>query len=151
MSELKFEHEEGDTPFGIFHPTGYIVASYADNQVAKDAADAVAKTGIQADKVSSVSGQQVQAAIENAHPPQGLLEGLKATLAKTAGMEGHYWDQDLKQAKQGAGFVTVYCGDGERAHKVADALRPLAPLSMRRYRSFAIEDLLQSATPGKAQ
>ncbi len=51
-------------------------------------------------------------------------------------------------AKQGAGFVTVYCTDSEQAHAAAALLREFSPESMRRYRSFAIEDLLQSGYPG---
>ena len=147
MSLLQFKYEHGETPFGIFHPTGYIISAFADESAARAAADALLQANFEPDYVHTLSGDQVRQAISQAHPPQGLIERLKQNLASTLGTEAYHWEQDLELAEQGAGFVTVYCGDGDTAHAAASVLREHDPHALRRYRQFAIEDLLQSQVP----
>lgn len=147
MGELKFEYEEGDTPFGIFHPTGYIIAAFESLDIAKQAAEELLKSDFESDKVQAASASQVKNSIEQGHPADSTFEKLKQTLSKTLGSEGFFWDEDLRLAEQGAGFISLYCSDGEQARAAAAILSKFSPLSMRRYRSFAIEDLMQNATP----
>ncbi|MBA2410846.1 MAG: hypothetical protein H0V62_14155 [Gammaproteobacteria bacterium] len=70
------------------------------------------------------------------------LARFKQNFSKTIGSEAGYWEEDLRLAREGAGFLAVYTPTDPEAQRVLRVLQPLNPKQMRRYMKFAIERLV---------
>lgn len=62
-------------------------------------------------------------------------------ISNSIGSESKYWERDLELARQGAGFLAVYCPASDQAQRILRLLKPEDPKAMRRYASLAIEVL----------
>lgn len=60
----------------------------------------------------------------------------------SVGKEACFWNEDLKLAEEGAGFLTVYCPTDWEAQRIVKMIKPENPKTMRRYLSFAIETFM---------
>lgn len=57
------------------------------------------------------------------------------------GTEASYWEDDLKLAKEDAGFLSIYCPTAHEAKRVQRLLESENPKNMRRYARAIIERL----------
>ena len=64
-------------------------------------------------------------------------------ISKALDAEAEYWEEDLRFAKQGAGFLAIRCGTDAEAQRVLRLLQPEHPRKMRRYGQAAIEELIK--------
>lgn len=126
-----------DMSFGIFYPTDYLIAVFATPDSAQQAAAALHAAGYTGDDVQAMDGASVKADIEARVDDATWLDHLKQTFS--IGKEAWFWNEDLKAAEQGAGFLAAHCTTEDEAQRIVTMLRPLQPISMRRYRALAIE------------
>lgn len=68
------------------------------------------------------------------------LNKLKQTFS--VGAEKAYWQEDLRLAQVGKGFLAVYCPTDHEAERVTRLLEAEKPLSVRRYKKLIIERLV---------
>lgn len=130
-----------DTSFGIFYPTDYVIAAFDSFETAKKAAETMLEAGYSTDEVDAVPSQYVIENIERGIEDASWLDQVKQEISKALGSEAHYWENDLRMARAGAGFLTVFCPTEHEGHRVRRLLAPHAPQSMRRYAKLAIERL----------
>jgi hypothetical protein len=130
-----------DTSFGIFYPTGYIVAALGSYEAAQRGKRTLLAAGYTEDEVEAVPSDYVIAEIEKGTKEAGLLTRVKQAISDAIGTEASYWDDDLKLAKEGAGFLFIYCPTSREAERVQRMLKSENPKNMRRYARAAIEQL----------
>lgn len=130
-----------DTSFGIFYPTGYIIAALGSYEAAQRGKKALLAAGYSEDEVEAVPSDYVIADIEKGTKDASLLTRVKQAISEAIGTEAGYWEDDLKLAKEGAGFLLIYCPTGHEAKRVERLLESENPKNMRRYARAAIEQL----------
>ena len=126
-----------DTSFGIFYPTDYFIGVFDSFATAQQAQARLHAAGYTDEDVTALDSARVKADIEAGMTNASWLDQLKQTFA--VGKEAYFWNEDLKWAEQGAGFLAVHCPTEDEATRIVAMIRPLHPKSMRRYRALAIE------------
>lgn len=129
-----------DTSWGIFYPTDYLIAIFDSIEAAKRARDALRSAGYSEDEVDAVPNDYVIADIEDGKRDASLLTRIKQQISKAFGAEAEHWEEDLKFAKQGAGFLVVRCATEAEAQRVLRLLKPERPRKVRRYGKVGIEE-----------
>jgi hypothetical protein len=94
------------------------------------------------DEVDAVPREYVIADIEKGTKNATLLKRVEQRASRAVGTEACYWAKDLEWAKQGAGFLAVYCPTDHEAERVFRLLQSQDPKAMRRYHRLVIEELV---------
>lgn len=131
-----------DTRFGIFYPTNYIMAVFDSYEIAIRAEQIMLSAGYSDEEVDAMPGDYIIADIEKGTKNATLIRRVEQRITRHFGSDANLWEDDLEWAKQGAGFLAVYCPTEHEAHRVLRLLSPENPKSMRRYERFVIEDLI---------
>jgi hypothetical protein len=133
----------GDTSWGIFYPTGYIIAIFDSLEAAKRAREVMLSAGYSKDEVDAVPSEYVISDIEAGTRDATLFDRIKQSVSKAMGTEAEYWEEDLKLAKQGAGFLAVHAPTDHEAQRVLRLLGPEKPKKVRRYGTMSVEELVK--------
>jgi hypothetical protein len=136
-----FKHEAGES-FGIFYPTDYLVAFFPSHDIAEDARKKLMASGYRGDQVMVMSGPEFEALYERAQEDASAWSKLTSKISRIIGSEELYLDVDRKHAESGAGFLAAYCPSQEEGQRILHLLKPLEPLSMRRYTSLAVDRII---------
>jgi hypothetical protein len=131
-----------DTSWGVFYPTDYIIAIFDSFETAQRAKEIMLSAGYSEDEVDAVPSEYVISDIEKGIKNATLLNRIKQEISRAIGHEACYWEGDLQLAKQGAGFLAVYCPTSHEAERVLRLLNPEKPTVMRRYELFVIDELV---------
>jgi hypothetical protein len=131
-----------DTSWGIFYPTDHIIAIFDSFDTAKRAKEIMRSAGYSEEEADAVPSDYVKADIEKGIKDTTLLTRVRQQISKAMGTEAEYWEEDLRFAKQGAGFLAVRCASGSEANRVLRLLQPENPKKMRRYGRSSIEELV---------
>jgi len=132
-----------DISWGIFYPTGYIVTIFDSLEDAQRAKGIMRSAGYAEDEVDAVPSEYVIADIEEGTKNPNLLKRVRQTISKAIGKEADFWEEDLRWAREGAGFLVVHCPTDIEATRVVRLLEPMNPKKMRRYGPAAIEELIR--------
>lgn len=143
MSEQRPFFKGDEESFGIFYPTNYLIAAFESNESARRAKDILCSNGYTDDEVQCIPAQDVQNDIEREIQDASRFKRIKQKFSKLVGTEGRYWENDLALARQGAGFLAVYCPKEKDGRRVLELLKSENPKSMRRYAALAIEELVE--------
>ncbi|MDN5870781.1 MAG: hypothetical protein L0H73_08705 [Nitrococcus sp.] len=130
-----------DTSFGIFYPADYLIAVLDSNEAAKKGKDILLSAGYSEDEVAAVPNNYVISDIEKSKNDASFLTRIRQKFSLGMGTEGLYWEKDLEWAKEGAGFLAIYCPTHHEAKRVQRLLTHENPKNMRRYAAMAIEKL----------
>ncbi len=131
-----------DTSWGVFYPTDYMLAIFDSFETAQQAKEIMLSAGYSEDEVDAVPCDYVISDIEKGIKNATLLNRVKQRISRAIGREACYWEGDLKLARQGAGFLAVYCPTDHEAERVLRLLKPKKPKVMRRYERLVIEELV---------
>lgn len=131
-----------DTSWGVFYPTDYILAIFESFQSAQRAKETLLSAGYSDDEVDAVPSDYVISDIEKGIKNAALLNHVKQRISRAIGCEACYWEGDLKWAKEGAGFLAVYCPTEHEGERVLRLLSPLKPKVMRRYERLWIVEMI---------
>lgn len=128
--------------FGMFKPVGYVLASFADDQVARNAANSFVAAGFDANDVHFAPAAEV---VEHAGDDVAHV-GILATIGQDLNLVRAH----LALARRGHGFVAVRASDAAEAERVADIARGFGADRAQRYGQFITEELIEPGT-GEAQ
>jgi hypothetical protein len=130
-----------DTQFGIFYPTGYLVAIFPDIGLARRAAHALGLGGFLDDDVITVPGEEVVRFAEEHLQNSSLWGMLMRQLSRIFATEEVYADHDLILAREGAAFLAVYCPAEKRKEEAWEIIDPFGPVKARHYALGCVEHL----------
>jgi len=122
-----------ETQFGIFYPTGYLMAVFPHLATARRAEDALRSGGFLPDDVIAVPGEEVVRFAEEHLKNTGLWGLLMQQLSRMFATEEIYEDYDLKLAEGGAAFLAAHCPKEERKNEAWELIKPFEPLKARHY------------------
>ena len=137
MSEERPFFKGSDTSFGMFYPTDYFIAVFGTLAQARAAEESMHRAGHAEDEVHVFDAEYVKADIQERLTDAGWVDWLIQKVS--IGTESYFWNEDLKAAELGAGFLAIFCASEDEARRIVTVLKPHGPQTMRRYRAFAIE------------
>jgi hypothetical protein len=130
----------GDTMFGIFYPTGYVLSVFPDAARADRAVAALRSTAFAPGDLVVATGPEVLAYSHEMREHPGLLARFEHFVAGLYGGEGDLADELVGLAEQGHVFVAVYAPDDPATVRAAEALRPLGPVVLRKFDALTFTD-----------
>jgi hypothetical protein len=128
-----------DTKFGIFYPTGYLVAIFPDMVAARSAEKALGFGGFLEEDIVLMSGEEVTRFAEDHLQNSSLWGLLMQQLSRMFATEEVYSDHDLKLASGGAAFLAVYCPDEKHRRPTWELIEPFGPVAGRHYALDGVE------------
>ena len=131
----------GDTEFGIFYPTGYLLAVFADASRADRATAALRAAGFGTDDLVVATGAEVLAYSRALRGDRGLFARFERFLADLLGEEATLADELVSLAERGHTFVAVRAPDEAATTRSAGAVRALAPVVLRKFDALTFADL----------
>jgi hypothetical protein len=140
-SRLSTFFKGADTEFGVFYPTHYLLAVFANLAEANHAKEELNHAGRVDEDVISVSGEEVAQFAEEHLLKDGLWGMLMTELSRIFGTEASYTEKDLAAAKKGAAFVAVHCPVERLKTEAWKFLESRHPLVARYYSFGGIEHL----------
>jgi hypothetical protein len=145
MSRLTAFFPSADNMFGVFYPKHHLLAVYPDEAAARAAGEKLREAGWDAESLLTASGEDVLQFAEEHLEKGGLTGLLMAELSRVIGTEAAYAEDDLRAAREGAGFLAAHCPTTEAKDRAWRVLATTAPVAARHYSGQAIE-LLGPAT-----
>ena len=145
MSELSEFFHGSDTHFGVFYPTGYVLAAFPSFDQAQEARQQLLASGFKSEDVVAVPGDDIVRFSAEHLMKDGLLGLAMRELSRTFGTEAAYADHDLEMAKRGAGFLAVRCRDEDTKTRAWRRLELIRPVVARYYTFAGIEHLAGEA------
>ncbi len=138
-NELPFK--DGASSFGAFYPKNYLLAVFADESAARNAANSVRGAGFPDDDVIVSFGADVVAHEREVEAEKGIFSKVGEQLSKLYTDESADSQTLVNLAKNGAAFVLVYAPEDDDTTRAAAGLREFGPSIMRKYGTLAIEEL----------
>jgi trehalose-6-phosphatase len=126
------------TLWGVYYPTGYVVAILPDDETAQQASEALAAAGFSADDVRAHPGQEVVDRHEQFLNDRGTAERM---LAAIPSHEREALDEYIEEAREGSAFVTVQAPQEDRVKRAHAVLAELGAYGMRHYDRASLHDL----------
>ena len=146
MSTDKFAKiKGGETSFGMFFPTGYVVVTFEKLQEAQQAQAVLLTAGFVEDDVLLFTGPEVIQHDHELKKNANLLTKLEALLSNM-GDESNYVDQYLELAHKNHTFLLVYAPDDKDSKHVAALIKPFHPHRARKYDAMKVIDLYPSSS-----
>ena len=142
MTRLSTFYKDSSAGTGVFYPTHYLLAAFANLADAEYARAEIVRSGRIEEDVIAVSSNEAIDYAKDRLVKNGIWGVLMTELSRTIGTEAAYADQDLEAAKHGAAFLAVHCPTKrlkDTAWKLIESSRPVAA---RYYTSGGIEHLL---------
>lgn len=131
----------GDTLFGIFYPTGYVLSVFEDSADAEGAGAGLRNAGFADDDLVLASGADVLAYSHVLRGNPSLFTRFERFVSRVYGDETHLADEVVELAKRGHTFVAVYAPDAAATARVANTVRPFAPIVLRKFDALTVTDL----------
>jgi hypothetical protein len=128
-----------DARFGIFYPTGYLMAAFPDLETAQHAARKLEFSGFSREEVLAVPGEEVVLLAEEERGKVGLWGLMIQELSRFIATEEVYTDRDLKLARAGAAFLVVHCRTDKGKREAWEIVQPFDPIVARHYALDGIE------------
>jgi hypothetical protein len=131
----------GESSFGIFYPTGYVLSVFQDGAQADEAVAALARAGFSSDDIVPGSGSDMLALSQELHAMHGLLIAFERFLSQRLGDESNAEDELVVLAGAGSAFLAVYAPDDAATARVVDATKTLDPVVLRKFDRLTYTDL----------
>lgn len=141
MNALDQFFQGGDTRLGVFYPKGYLLAAFPSFEQAEHVRLELTGSGFSPEDVMAVPGAEVIRHAADHQKEQSLWGHLMTALSRLIDTEESYADHDVELAREGAGFVAVYCPGDELKHKAWEHMSAHDPIVARHYEFAGIEHL----------
>jgi hypothetical protein len=138
MSLLKDFFKGSDTRMGIFYPCHYLVAVFQDPHVAAHAVEQLWNSGFEHSDAIAVEGKDL---IELSKEQTGLGGFVMQAASRFFATEQKYTDHSLELARNGAGFLAVYCPTDDLKQSAWSIVKSDDPFDARYYAAAAVEHL----------
>jgi len=142
MAALKtLKGDETSTSYGVFFPTDYVLAVFADPNAADRAAAALEVAGFDPSDVLVTGSDDVLTQHRDLAADVGLFGRFRQFLGRHFGDQDAMMNDVVAHARQGHTFVLAYAPDGKQTDRAATALHHLHPAILRKYGGATIKDL----------
>ena len=145
MSRLATFFQGADTHLGLFYPTHYMIAIFADLKQAATAEQKLHDAGFSSNEVITVPGEDLRALVQEEEVHGGLFGYLMKEFSRFLHTEAAYTDLDLAEARDGAAVLAAHCISEESKDLARIAIMPEHPLAARYYSAGSIEHLAGEA------
>ena len=131
----------GDTSFGIFYPTGYVLTVFRNGLDADRAVAELSRAGFTSDDMVPASGPDVLEFARELQAFHGRFNALERFISERLGDEAYAASEIVALADAGSSFVAVYAPDDATAIRVAATARAFEPVVIRKFDRFTFTDL----------
>ncbi|HEY9514295.1 MAG TPA: hypothetical protein VIQ74_01345 [Gemmatimonadaceae bacterium] len=131
----------GDTEFGIFYPTGYVLSVFPDAAHADLAVAALRSAGFTTDDLVVATGAEVLVYSHELRADPGRFSRFKHFVAGLFGDEATLADELVRLAERGHTFVAIHAPDDAATTRAAEAVHAFAPVVLRKFDSLTFTDL----------
>ena len=138
MSALADFFHGSDTTLGVFYPKHCLVAVFPKENDAHTAADRLRVAGFDPGEMIVASGRNV---LDLERDQTGLGGLIMQALSRFFKTEQYYADNDLDQARAGAGFLIVRCPDPAKKQEAWAIIQALNASAARYYDIGGVEHL----------
>jgi hypothetical protein len=142
MDQLTTLFNGSGTWLGVFYPRQCIIATFESFESAISAKQALRATNLHPDEVRAVSGREMLDFFLELRRRTGLLGDLMTGFSRLIGAEASFFDRDIWEARQGAGFLAVHCSTERVADHIRKLVMPLHPTAMQWYRTGGVSSLV---------
>ena len=142
MNEITdlFHHHE--TRLGVFYPTGYIVAIFRSFDAADSAHEALRHVGFTEGESHPARGSEVLDYFDQLTEETGVWGRLMTEFSRVIDTEAAFVDNDIRQARRGAGFLFIRCFNDRDAERIRYLVLPCRPLSMQWYMAGGVQSMV---------
>ena len=119
----------GDTEFGIFYPTGYVLSVFPDAAHADRAVAALRAAGFATDDLVIATGAEVLVY----SGAEALSATVRALVAGLVADEATLADELVGLAERGHTFVAIHAPDDAATTRAVEAVHALAPVVLRKF------------------
>ena len=131
----------GDTSFGIFYPTGYVLSVFPDAADADRAVAALRAAGFATDDLVVATGAEVLTYSAELRGDPGLFTRFERFVARVFGDEATLADELVKLAESGHTFVAIHAPDDAATRRAAEAVHAFGPVVLRKFDPLTFTDL----------
>jgi len=128
--------------FGVFYPKRHIVAIFPSFEVAKQAEAALRDAGFSEQEVLGIPAEEMLQFLEEFRLHAGLWGVLMEGLSRIFGTEEVFVDNDIRRAREGAGFLAVYSPEDGESERILQLFEPFGPVAIQRYMAWGIQSLI---------
>ena len=140
MSSLAAFFKDAEMQVGDFYPNHYLLAVFPNLAAADRAKNSLQAAPARYEAIS-VSGEELVHFAGAHRVDDGFWGALMTELSRALETGAVYSDQDLAAARNGAGFVVVFCPDETVKKDVWELLKQAHPITARYYSPGGIEHL----------
>jgi len=130
------------TSLGVFYPSNYIVAVFSSFEAAREALGILKEAGFDDREVHAADAAELLAFIEKLHSDRWILGEFMTWFSRALGTEATFIDNDVRWAKEGAGFLAVPCHAESEAAHINELLAKVRPIEMQWYLPGGIRSLV---------
>ena len=138
MSKLGEYFKRSGTKLGVFYPTHHLIAVFRSPAGAESALEKVLNGGFAPSDAIATDGKAV---LEADEAETDLADFVMRAISRFFSTEQLFADLDLKDAREGAGFLAVRCPTDELKDTAWSLIEPEEPLDARYYSAIGIEHL----------
>jgi hypothetical protein len=142
MTKLAHFFKDPASRMGVFYPQHYIIATFRTFAINEEAVHALRREGFGEDDMLALSGAKVIDYFEEFRATSGLWASIMEMLSRAFGTEQVFADDDVENARAGAGFLAIHCPKDADKSRIQALLTPLQPIAMHWYRTGGIEILV---------
>ncbi len=138
MNELEDYFKTSGMKFGVFYPTHQLIAVFRHPSDAEAAVHQLWNAGFASSDAIAADGKAV---LEFDKDEISLAGFVMQALSRFFATEQEFADQDLKDARHGAGFLAVRCPTDDLKNTAWSLIKPEKPIDARYYARLGIEHL----------
>ena len=142
MGDFSTFFRDSDASLGVFYPKHHIIVTFPTFTAAKEAHRSLRNAGYPEDDVMLATGEDVLTHFQHFREDAGLWGILMRYLSRLLASEVAFADHDIQSAREGAGFIVIYCRTDQDAETITHIIRPFAPSSMEWYLAGGIRSLV---------
>jgi hypothetical protein len=138
MNNLVEYFKKSATKLGVFYPTHHLIAVFRDPRGAEASVRKLWDAGFAEEDAIAADGKAV---LEFVDAETDLASLLMRPISRFFTTEQSFADHDLKDARQGAGFLVVHCATDDLKDTAWAIIELGEPLDARYYSAMGIEHL----------
>jgi hypothetical protein len=123
---------------GAFYPTHHLIAVFRSPAAAESALHKLLDAGFAPSEAIAADGKTV---LDFDEKETDLARVIMQAISRFFATEQVFADQDLEDARKGAGFLAVLCRNDDQKNAAWSVLEPEGPLDARYYSALGIEHL----------
>jgi hypothetical protein len=142
MNEIGALFDHRETRLGVFYPTGYIIAIFRSFDLAHSAHETLQHAGFTDEESHPARASEVLDYFDQLTEETGVWGRLMTEFSRVIDTEAAFVDNDIRQARRGAGFLFVRCAHDQESEHIRSLVLPARPLSMQWYTAGGVQSMV---------